>query len=153
MRTWTTRQWLIAAAASAAVATAMGIVTDLIPNPMFVRMIDAPWWSYPVWIASAILSGLLIATYVAPSTQSAPERTSNQRRSVVGGVLSFLAVGCPTCNTLVVIALGTSGAITWFGPMQPILAIGALALLAFALRARLRTAESCPMPAEALERP
>ncbi|MER7077757.1 hypothetical protein SAMN02982929_02218 [Saccharopolyspora kobensis] len=143
MREWTARHWSVAALVSAVVALVTGAVTGLVPNPLFTRMIEAPWWSYPVWIVSAVLSGLLVATYLAPSAQSEAERTRDQRRNVVGAVLSFLAVGCPTCNKLVVLALGTSGAITWFGPLQPVLAIGSLALLGFALRARLRSARIC----------
>ncbi|MDA3625252.1 hypothetical protein [Saccharopolyspora oryzae] len=147
MRDWTARQWLVAALVAAGIVLVAGAVTGLIPNPLFTRMIEAPWWSYPVWIASAVLSGLLVASYLAPSAQLAAERSRDQRRTVVGAVLSFLAVGCPTCNKLVVLALGTSGAVTWFGPLQPVLAIGSLVLLGFALRARLRSARGCRVPA------
>ena len=147
MRAWTRRQWITAVAASAALAVAIGLVTVLIPNPLFTRMIEAPWWSYPVWLVSAILSGLLIATYVAPDGRPEREReAAHGRRSVVGAVLSFFAVGCPTCNKIVVLALGTNGAITWFAPLQPVLAAGSLALLAWALRARLRAAQECRIP-------
>lgn len=61
----------------------------------------------------------------------------------MGGFLSFLAVGCPTCNKLVVLALGTTGALDWFAPAQPVLGIVSIALLAWALRARLRSAIAC----------
>ncbi len=146
MRNWSARRWAVAVAASLVVGIGMGVVTDLIPNPVFVRMIPAPWWSYPVWIASAVLSGMLIATYTSSGAGTSSRSDGNQRRSVLGGVLSFLAVGCPTCNKLVVVALGTSGAVTWFAPIQPVLAIGSLVLLGFALRSRLRTDSSCPVP-------
>lgn len=108
---------------------------------------EAPWWAYPVWIASAVLSGLLIATYAADGSRA--EQRRSERRSITGAVLSFLAVGCPTCNKLVVFALGTNGALTWFGPVQPVLAVGSLSLLGLALRARLRANRSCPSPAAA----
>lgn len=149
MRTWTARQWLVAVVAAAAIATVTGLVSDLIPNPFFTRMIEAPWWSRPVWLTSALMAGLLVASYTAPGGQSAPDRAKDQRRGVVGAVLSFLAVGCPTCNMLVVFALGTSGAIAWFEPLQPVLAVGSLVLLGVALRARLRAERSCPVPASA----
>lgn len=149
MRTWTRRQWVTAVAASAGIAVVIGLVTALIPNPLFMRMIEAPWWSYPVWLVSAVLSGLLIATYVAPGGRGEPERSqAHGRRSIAGAVLSFFAVGCPTCNKIVVLALGTNGAITWFAPLQPVLAAGSLALLAWALRARLRSARECRIPVD-----
>ena len=42
--------------------------------------------------------------------------------------LAWFAVGCPVCNKLALLALGYSGAITWFTPVQPFLALGALIL-------------------------
>lgn len=144
MRNWTARHWSWATTGAVAVAAVTGTVTALIPNPIFTRMVDAPWWAYPTWIASAVLSGLLIATYTRPT----PGHRQSERRSIAGAALSFLAVGCPTCNKLVILALGTNGALTWFGPAQPVLAIGSLALLGYALRARLRLATSCPATAK-----
>lgn len=143
MRSWTTRRWLWAA--TAAVVT--GTVTVLIPNPVFTRMAEAPWLAYPVWIASAVLSGLLIATYAADRPSA--EHRQSRRRGITGAVLSFLAVGCPTCNKLVVLALGTNGTRTWFGPMQPVPAVGSLARFGFAPRARLRVPTNCPAAAAA----
>jgi hypothetical protein len=42
-----------------------------------------------------------------------------------------------------VVALGTSGALTWFAPVQPYLGLVALGLLAWALRTRLRGEVAC----------
>ena len=60
-------------------------------------------------------------------------------------MLSFFAVGCPVCNKLVVIALGTVGARRWFEPVQPLLAVASIVLMAVALRTRLRNADACPV--------
>lgn len=65
----------------------------------------------------------------------------------VGGLLSFLAVGCPTCNKLVVLAVGTSGALDWFAPAQPLPALVSIGLLGLAVRVRLRDRVSCPIAA------
>jgi hypothetical protein len=140
LRTWGLRRWAAAAAGAVVVALAIGLPTEMIPNPMFTRMMPVLWWNYPVWLATAALSGLLLATYVreGPSDQDRPSR-----RGGIGGVLAFFAVGCPVCNKLVVVALGTSGAMSWFAPVQPLLAVGALALLIGALRGRLRGQEAC----------
>jgi hypothetical protein len=53
-------------------------------------------------------------------------------------VLSFMAAGCPVCNKLVVLAVGASGALAYFRPLQPVLGALSLVLLAAALWARLR---------------
>lgn len=139
MRDWDWRHWLVAAVATVGFGALLGVVTAVVPNPLFTRMVEAPWWVYPAWIASAVLAGLLAATYVGPSKPAAT------RRSIGGAVLAWFAVGCPVCNKLVVLALGASGALAWFEPIQPLLAIGSVILLAVALRARLRAAVACPV--------
>ena len=71
-------------------------------------------------------------------------RTS--RMGMAGGVLAWFAVGCPVCNKIALLALGYSGAITYFTPIQPFLAVGAMALTGVAVVARLRGQVSCPVP-------
>ena len=61
-------------------------------------------------------------------------------------MLSFFAVGCPVCDELVVIAPGTTGAMKFFEPIQPLLAGVSVVLLVWALRSRLRSVDSCPVP-------
>jgi hypothetical protein len=138
---WGVRRWGAAVAGAVAIALAIGLPTEMIPNPWFTRMMPVVWWNYPVWIATAVLGGLLLATYVREDHHLLDERPA--RRGGIGGVLAFFAVGCPVCNKLVVVALGTSGAMSWFAPVQPLLAVAALALLAVALRGRLRGQVRC----------
>lgn len=152
MRTWTARQWVVAGVCAVAVALVMGLATAIIDNPLFVRMIPAPWWAYPVWLFSAVLLGLLVGTYVAPRGQGPTRIRNDHRRGLGGMLLAWFAVGCPTCNMLVVLAFGAGGAMTWFQPLQPVLAAGSLILLIVALRSRLRNATSCPAPRSALGR-
>jgi hypothetical protein len=144
MQTWGHRRWTAAAGGAVAVALLIGLPTEMIPNPVFARPLPVLWWNYPVWLATAVMSGLLLATYVREGAAAADEQPS--RRGGLGGLLAFFAVGCPICNKLVVVALGTSGAMTWFAPLQPVLAIGALALLVAALRGRLRGQRACAVP-------
>jgi len=153
MRGWTRRHWVTAAVGAVGTALVIGLPTDVIPNPVFGRPVPVTWWSYPVLAVTAVLAGLLLATYVRTPTPAAPagelvlEDDRNTRLGSVGGLLSFFAVGCPVCNKLVVVALGTVGARTWFEPVQPYLAVISAVLLAVALRARLRSAAACPVPA------
>lgn len=144
MRHWGTREWGAAAIGSALALLLLGVPAVLIPNQIFAREIEPTWWSYPVWIATAILSGLLLATYTRPNPDSS--NSPGNRRSIGGGLLAWFAIGCPVCNKIVLLALGTSGAMTWFAPLQPLLAVVGLALLIVALRSRLRTSSACPTP-------
>lgn len=161
LRSWTPRQIIVATIAATAVGLLVGIATVLVPNSLFSREIPPVWWNYPVWILTSVLSGMLLATYVrasspaepgaGPSSVAADEDSSGSspgdRRSsrfgMIGTMLAWFAVGCPVCNKIALIALGYSGAITYFTPLQPILAIGALLLTGVALTWRLKGQVAC----------
>jgi uncharacterized integral membrane protein len=142
--TWPARRWVVAAASAVAYALFIAIPTDLVDTPFFGREIPPTWWSWPALVVSAVLAGLLTATYVAVPRSDQLDRSA--KGGYVGGFLTFFAVGCPVCNKLVLLALGTSGAMTWFEPVQPILSLAAIGVLAWALRARLRGEVACAAP-------
>ncbi len=152
MRSWTKRQRWAAVIGAVVVAIGIGIPTDVIPNPIFGRPVPVTWWSYPVLVVTAVLAGMLIATYVrvgsaeTESSSTEIEIDGPSRQGSIGGLLSFFAVGCPVCNKLVVVALGTTGARQWFEPLQPLLAVASIVLLAYALRARIRSGANCSLP-------
>ena len=146
VRAWTPRHWCVAAVGTVVVALLIGVPTDVIPNPVFGRPVPVTWWSYPVLVVTAVLGGLLAATYVRDPDAGDLDRPA--RSGGVAGLLSFFAVGCPVCNKVVVLALGTVGARQWFEPLQPLLAVASIVLMAWALRARLLAASSgaCAVP-------
>lgn len=140
MRAWTLRQWVVVAVSTTATATVTAVTTAVVPTPWFWRAIPTPVWAYPVLGLVAVLSGLVTATYVR-----SPHGPGGRRASA-GAVLGFLAVGCPVCNKIVLLVLGYAGAVTWFAPLQPLLAVLAVGGLAAALRVRLRNATTCRTP-------
>ncbi len=120
-----------------------GVVTAIIPNPIFGRGIPPEPFAIAVWLASAPLMGFVMATYVAPppvvAAPLAPARgRDGTTAGIVGGAVAFLAIGCPTCNKIALLVLGASGAVSVFGPIQPILGAASLALLAGTVAWRLR---------------
>ncbi|WP_307823554.1 hypothetical protein [Microbacterium sp. KRD172] len=121
----------------------VAIPTDLIDTPVFSREVPPTWWAQPVLIITAVLAGLLTATYV--SRPDGPNRQNTVRLGGAGAIVSFFAVGCPVCNKLVLIALGTSGAMQFFEPIQPYLAAASIGLLVWALTRRLTSEEACPV--------
>jgi hypothetical protein len=146
LRLWSPRRWWIALGSGVLVAIVVALPTAVIPNPIFGRAIEVTWWSYPIVIITGILGGLLIATYIkepndSPDTEEDVDTAA--KLGGVGGFIAFFAVGCPVCNKLVLLALGSSGAISWFAPIQPILAVASITLMAWALRMRLRGSVSC----------
>src|SRR5262245_63470348 len=101
----------------------------MLPSPFFVRMTPVRPLDYVFWCASAALLVPLLATYVAPRAGGAGPRAAcalpaaGGGPTTLGGVLALLAVGCPVCNKLVVLALGAGGALTFFAPLQPVLGV------------------------------
>lgn len=121
---------------AAAVTTLMiGLPTDVIPNSFFGRMTPVRPQDYVLLGITALLAGVLAATYAFPRLNAC---SIEQGKTTAGGVLSFLAIGCPTCNKVVVLLLGTTGATRFFEPLQPLLAALSFGLLALAIWLRLR---------------
>lgn len=149
---WSRRRWWTAAGSALVVAVLVSLPTAVIPNPVFDRAIAVTWWSYPVVVLTAVLGGILFATYVRepsadPVAAGGDEVDRASRLGMAGAFVSFLAVGCPVCNKLVLLALGATGAVTWFAPVQPFLAVASVLAMAVALRIRLRNERSCRLPA------
>lgn len=150
IRNWPARRHVTAMLVAAGTILVIGVPTVLIPSSMFTRQVPPTWWAWPALIATALLTGLITATYVR-SPLAAQRRDRPGKLGALGGVLSFFAVGCPVCNKLVLLALGTSGALQVFQPIQPALALLSIGLLAWALVQRIKRENSCvtPLPAVA----
>ena len=149
---WPARRWLASAVAAALTYLVVAVPTDLINTPVFSREVPPTWWSFPVLGVTAVLTGLLLATYVsrepaAGGGETGGEGSDNKGRfGAAGTIVSFFAVGCPVCNKLVLLALGTSGAMQYFEPIQPVLAALSVALLLWAFVKRATSEDRCPAP-------
>jgi hypothetical protein len=139
------RRWLAGTATAVAAAVLIGVPTGIVHTPFYTRMTPVLWWNYPVWVVSALLEGAIVATYVRTPSSARLVRPSDGAKAISGGLFSLFAVGCPICNKLVVLAVGMSGAVSYFSPIQPFLAGGSVALLGYALYRRLRALRSCPV--------
>ncbi len=131
---------------------AFGLASAIIPNPVFGRQIPPEPFAYWVWIVSAPLMGLVLATYTVPvgrASGSQPLRMlddadveSAAKRGgtlgTLGSIGAFLAIGCPVCNKIALLLLGASGALSVYAPVQPYIGAASLALLATTLLWRLR---------------
>jgi hypothetical protein len=135
-------------------ALAYGVVAAIIPNPVFGRQIPPEPFAVAVWLLSAPLIGIIGATYSSPRTPAiaplvilggdgaqASAVGGDERATWLGGVASFgafLAIGCPVCNKLALLLLGTSGALSIWAPLQPVLGAASLVLLGATSAWRLR---------------
>ncbi len=139
MRSWGWQRWAVAALGAAGAALAIGIPTGIVETPFYTRMMPVLPWNYPVWLASSLLMGLVIATYVRP----AGRLPHTGGRAGAGALLSAFAVGCPICNKLVVFLIGLTGALNVWAPLQPLLGVASVTLLGFALAVRLKGERAC----------
>ncbi len=140
LRRWPARRFALALVAAAVIALAIGLPTDVVANPIFSRTVGVRWWDYAVLAATSAVGGLLVAAFTAPA--ACPVRNSETRGGFAASLLGVFAVGCPVCNHVVVLVLGSAGALSWFAPVQPLLGVASVALMAWVLRARLRVSAS-----------
>ena len=138
---WPPRRIGAAVVAGVVFALAVGIPTGVVPTPMYTRMTPVQWWDYPVWAISSVLGGLVVATYIRRPGDRSPRNGAGAASG--GGLLAAFAVGCPVCNKLVVAALGVSGAMSIWAPIQPALGVVSILGLAWALRRRVRNEYAC----------
>ena len=133
--------WLRVVPIALVAAVFIGVPSDLIDTPWFGRPVETRAIDYVIWVVTSLLIGLIFAIKM-PSGNEVDES-----RTVFGGFVSFLAVGCPVCNQAVVALVGTSGALSWWAPVQPIIGLAAVGILLYALRKRLATytLDACPV--------
>lgn len=135
--------WLRAIPYAVLATLLIGIPSDLIDTPIFGRPVATKPIDYVILAVTAALIGLIFAIRV-PDDPEAGDDT----KPIWGGFVSFLAVGCPVCNQAVVALVGTSGALSWWAPVQPVIGLAAIGLLLYALKRRLATYQltSCELP-------
>lgn len=140
-RGWSSRRWLIAFGSTILTALVISLPTAVIQTPIFGREIAVTAWSIPVIAVTSILSGLLFATYI--KNQSGNTEDESLKIGGAGAFFSLLAVGCPVCNKVALLALGYSGAIKYFAPVQPFLAFAGIIFLIYALHKRITGEIKC----------
>lgn len=128
--------------AASVIALVTAVPTAIIDNPWFTRMTPVYADQYFFWIGTSLLSGALLATYVG-----GVRIDGAATGGFGGGLLGYLAIGCPICNKLIVGLLGVAGAMDYFAPVQPFLGALGLAALAVALALRVRSIRqrTCPV--------
>lgn len=138
---WSAKRWIVAISTAIATALIISLPTAVIENPVFGRDVEVTSWSIPVVLVTSVISGLILATYVKNDTSVDEEKSI--KIGGAGAFFSFLAVGCPVCNKIALIALGYSGALQYFAPLQPYMAALGVGLLIYALRKRLNGELMC----------
>lgn len=143
---YTPKAWAFTISAAAIGLAVVGLTTAIFENWFFVRMTPVRTQDYVIWILSSAFIGLIVGSYVVASS------TSGDGKTLSGGLLSVIAVGCPTCNKLVVLLLGTTGALTIFAPLQLYIGVASVLILGWTVLLRAKAlAGTCSVAKATLE--
>ncbi len=158
------------ATTSTGVFALFGLVTGLVPNPLFIRMVPRTGFDYLFLTLTALLAGVYVAQRLTTDVGNAghledetadrddggdydPDLDHDHRhgendeadtdRLAFGGLVGgFLAISCPVCNAVLLALFGSSALMTYFDPLRPLLGAVSVALLAGLIYVRHR--QSCP---------
>jgi hypothetical protein len=117
-----------------------GVVTGLLPNPLYVRMVPRTALDY---LFLALTAGFLAAY----TFQRTPTAGDSDATATAGAALGFLAFGCPICNAFLLALFSSSALMTYFDPLRPVLGAASVVLFAGLLYVRSqRSCETCADP-------
>lgn len=128
---------LRSAAVSVAVFVVFGVVTGLLPNPIYVRMVSRTPADYVFLTATAVFAGAFVYQ------RSLAETPIGDRFAAGGIVGGFLAFGCPICNAVLLALFSSSALMTYFDPLRPLLGVVSVVFFAGLLYYQRRRCEVC----------
>ncbi len=131
------RRSLKAAGVGVGAFVLFGVVTGLIPNPLYVRMIPRRPLDYLFLVLTAGFLG-------AYTFQRTGADESDGKTVTASAALGFLAFGCPICNAFLLALFSSSALMTYFDPLRPLLGVVSVALFGGLLYVRSqRTCATC----------
>ncbi len=101
---------------------ALGTVSALWENPLFVRMEPAQGFEIPLLGVLAALTGAYVAV-------RRPACSANKATAV--GVLGFIGIACPVCNKILLLIFGGELLMTYFEPVRIYVTLLSIALMAW----------------------
>ena len=141
------RRFLKAAGASVGAFALFGVVTGLIPNGLYVRMVPRT----PLDYLFLVLTAGFLGVYTYQRTGSEHEDGKTAAASTAVG---FLAFGCPICNAFLLALFSSSALMTYLDPLRPLLGVVSVLLFGGLLYVRSRrSCETCGTDRGSADRP
>lgn len=113
-----------------------GMITALIPNPLFLRMTEVKFFDY---VLLGMTSTLVFIFFTLNDYQKS---TKSFGTFTGGGFVGFLGFSCAICNKILVMLLGVAGVLTFITPYQPIIGIIGAVLMAIAVYSKIKEIKS-----------
>ncbi len=110
---------------------AFGLLTALIPNPLFTRMTVVEWWGYGLYALTSLLLGLFMGLREW-------SKAKGLGKACAGGALGVFGYSCALCNKLLVALLGLTAVAAYVQPLQPLFGLLGVGLLGLACARELR---------------
>ncbi len=118
------KAFITAVAVATGTFLALGTVTALWENPLFIRMTPAGMAEIALLAAQSILLGLYF---------SIPRGSCATRQAGVGSVLTFLGVACPVCNKILLFVFGSELLLIYFEPVRVYVALAGFLITGLAV--------------------
>jgi 4-hydroxybenzoate polyprenyltransferase len=128
------RRVLKAVGVSAGALALFGVVTGLIPNGLYVRMVPRTPLDYLFLVVTAGFLG-------AYTYQRTGDGRDDGKTAAASTAVGFLAFGCPICNAFLLALFSSSALMTYLDPLRPLL--GAVSVVLFGGLLYVRSRRSC----------
>ena len=138
-RWWSPCQWAVAVGVFAVTFLLLGEVGQTLPPNSADRTYPVEWWNWVTLPVSAILMGMIAATFVMQGGSRALAGASTGG----AGTVAAIVMACPVCSPLAIPLLGTSGLLAFLVPERGLIALVSVAMLALTLLLRLRASTTC----------
>lgn len=119
---------------------ALGTVSALWENPLFMRMTPTSGFETALLLLQSALAGIYVGI---------PRVSCGKRAAGAGAIIGFLGIACPVCNKVLVLLIGSTLLLEYFEPVRLYVAMAGAVLLAAAVWIKLTRSEcvSGPTPA------